>query len=221
MYLKQLDKNLDRYHYTIEDTGIRLVKKRLASTSDTFVEFEDVGSKTIRESSRKLIWLIIAALFFIIGTAVLFKRLGGGKVGDGAEIFHYSTSLLFLLIFLMTRKNVLYLAQSDNTNAIEFLAAKRYKDKVDQFIKALLQARDEYLINKYSFLDEFLPYDQQYNNLVWLYNLKLLTKEQLKSKIEELDKIDLHSNKTKKGIPGKIIGFKRNSRDEEEEDNDN
>jgi hypothetical protein len=121
----------------------------------------------------------------------------------------------------MTRKNVLYLAQSDNTNAIEFLAAKRYKDKVDQFIKALLQARDEYLITKYSSLDEFLPYNQQYNNLVWLYNLKLLTKEQLKSKIEELDKIDLHSDKNKKGIPGQIIGFKRNSRDEEEEDNDN
>jgi hypothetical protein len=80
MYLKQLDKNLDRYHYTIEDTGIRLVKKRLASSSDTFVEFEDVGSKTIRESSRKLIWLIIAALFFIIGTAVLFKRLGVEKL---------------------------------------------------------------------------------------------------------------------------------------------
>lgn len=220
MELKQLDVNLDRFHYTIEDTGIRLVKKRLAGSSDTFIDFEDVGSKIIKESTRKLIWLIISILFLIIGTAVLIKRIQGGKVGNGAEIFHYSVSLLFLIIFLLTKKNVLYLTQSDNSNAIEFLAANRYKEKVDTFIKALLQTRDKYLIDKYSQLDEFLPYQQQYNNLVWLYNLKLLTKEQLKKKLSELDKLELQSDNDKKNDLVKIVGFKRSGFDDDKEQND-
>ena len=220
MELKQFDINLHRFQYTIEETGIRLVKKRLAGSSDTFVDFEDVGSKIIKESTRKLIWLIISILFFVIGTAVLMKRIQGGKVGDGAEIFHYSVSLVFLITFLLTRKKVLYLTQPDNSNAIEFLEAKRYKEKVDRFIKTLLERRDKYLIDKYSQLDEFLPYQQQYNNLVWLYNLKLLTKEQLKKKIADLDKLALQSDNDKKNDLMKIVGFKRDGFDDDEEEND-
>ena len=61
MELKQVDINFASYQYTIEDTGIRLIKKRLASSSDTFVDFEDVGSKTIKESTRKIIFVFIVA----------------------------------------------------------------------------------------------------------------------------------------------------------------
>ncbi len=190
MEFKQFDTNFDRFKYVIEDTGIRLVKKRIASSSDTFVDFEDVGSKIIVEKSRNPLWLIISLLFLVIAISVFVKRINGGTIGNGAEIFHITTSIFFLIVYLITRKNIIHLTQSDNTNAIEFIGTKRYKKSVDNFIKELLQSRDKYLVEKYSTLNEFLPHDQQYNNLVWLYNLKLLTKEQLNIKINELDKIE-------------------------------
>jgi hypothetical protein len=222
MELKQFDINFDRFHYIIEDSGIRLIKRRLAESSDTFVDFEDIGSKIIKENTRKLIWLIISTLFLVIGTVVLTSRMQGKKIGNNAEIFHYSVSLIFFSVFLLTRRNVLFLTQSDNTNAIEFLAAKRYKERVDQFIKTLLQSRDRYLIEKYSQPDEFLPYQQQYNNLVWLYSLKLLSKEQLREKVADLDKFDLQFDSGKKNNLVKIVGFKRSdsraSKEESQED---
>ena len=221
MEFTQFDTNLDHFKYIIEDTGVRLVKKRIASSSDTFVEFEDIGSKIIIEKTRKLLWLIISILFLAIGIAVFVKRLKGGKVGDGAEIFHLTTSLVFFIIFLLTKKNIIFLAQSDNTNALEFIGTKRYKQKVDDFIKVLLQRRDDFLLRKYSTLDEFLPYNQQYNNLVWLYNLKLLTKEKLQNKIAELDRIDFTNDNTKKNDLVKIIGFRNNKFDENANDEDN
>ena len=208
MEFKQFDTNFDRFKYVIEDNGIRLTKKRIASSSETFVEFEDIGSKIIIEKSRKLLWLIISFLFLVIAISVFIKRLNGGYVGSGAEIFHISTSIFFLIVYLVTKKNIIHLTQSDNTNAIEFIGTKRYKKNVDDFIKELLQRRDKYLIDNYSTLNEFLPYDQQYNNLVWLYNLKLLTKEQLNTKINELDKIEFKTIKLNNRGLTNIIGFK-------------
>ncbi|MBK7468099.1 MAG: hypothetical protein IPJ43_15535 [Saprospiraceae bacterium] len=221
MEFKQFDTNFDRFKYAIEDTGLRLIKKRIASSSETFVDFEDIGSKIIIEKSRKLLWLIISLLFLVIAISVFVKRLNGGNVGNGAEIFHISTSMFFLILYLITKRNIIHLTQSDNTNAIEFIGTKRYKKNVDDFIKELLQRRDKYLVDKYSTLNEFLPYDQQYNNLVWLYNLKLLTKEQLNIKINELDKIEFRTvNLNNSGLT-KIIGFKNRSNVDEYNDDDN
>lgn len=208
MEFNQFDTNFDRFKYIIEDNGVRLIKKRIASSTDTFVDFEDIGSKIIIEKSRKVLWLIISILFFIIAISVFIKRLNGGKVGDGAEIFHVTISLFFFAVFLITKKNIIFLTQPDNTNAIEFIGSKRYKEKVNVFINELLQRRDLYLIEKYSSLNEFLPYNQQYNNLVWLYNLKLLTKEELNKKINELDNIEFRTDSLKKNQITNIIGFK-------------
>ncbi len=221
MEFKQFDTNFDRFKYVIEDTGLRLITKRIASSSETFVDFEDIGSKIIIEKSRKLLWLIISLIFLVIAISVFVKRLNGGNVGNGAEIFHISTSLFFLIVYLVTKRNIIHLTQSDNTNAIEFIGTKRYKKNVDDFIKELLQRRDRYLVDKYSTLNEFLPYDQQYNNLVWLYNLKLLTKEQLNIKINELDKIEFRTvNLNNSGLT-KIIGFKNRSNGDEYNDDEN
>ncbi len=221
MEFKQFDTNFDRFKYIIEDTGLRLIKKRIASSSDTFVDFEDIGSKIIIEKSRKLLWLVISLLFLIIAISVFFKRLDGGHVGNGAEIFHLTTSVFFLIVYLITKKNTIHLTQSDNTNAIEFIGTKRYKQSVDEFIKELLQRRDKYLVGKYSTLNEYLPYDQLYNNLVWLYNLKLLTKEQLNLKINELDKIEFKTFNVKNNGLTKIIGFKNQNNVDEYNDDDN
>lgn len=219
MEFKQFDLNFDRLFYKIEATGIRLIKKRISSSTDTFVDFEDIGSKIIIEKSHKLIWLILSIIIIAVAVAVYIKRINGGKVGDGAEIFHLSTSLFFLLVFLITKKNTIYLTQSDNTNGIEFIGTKRYKKKVEEFISELQNRRDSFLISKYSTLNEFLPYDQQYNNLVWLYQLKLLTKEELNLKINELDKIEFKIVNMNNGGLKKITGFQVR-RDAEEEDDE-
>ena len=92
MKLKQFDTNFESYNYIIEESGIRLIKKGITSSSETFVDFEDIGSKIIIEKSHKLLWLLLAVLFLVIATAVFIKRLNGGNIGSGAEIFHITVT---------------------------------------------------------------------------------------------------------------------------------
>lgn len=125
---------------------------------------------------------------------------------------------MLFIVFIMTRKQIVYLAQSDNTNAIEFIGSKRYKESLNEFIKKLLAARDKFLLDKYATLDDILPYNQQYNNLVWLYNLKLLNKEQLQSKIDELDA--LPTIRMLKTDTTAITGFGQRYNQEDDEDDE-
>lgn len=212
--IKQFATNLDRFHYIIKETGIRLIKKRISSSSDVFVEFEEVGSKIIKENSRKLIWLGLSVLFVCFAIGVFINRMNGGNVEKGAELIHIFVAAIFLVLFFLTRRNYIFLAQSDNSHAIAFIASRRYKEAVDKFIENLLQRRDSYLLSKYAQFDHLLPYNQQYNNLIWLYNMKILTKEQLKQKTDELDQFMTSTDGEQMREVNRVVGFRREQLDE-------
>ncbi len=217
MEFKQVDLGLNRSQFIIETAGIRIIRRGIANSSEVFVEFEQVGSKIIKEKSRKLFWLILCLIALILGVAVFVSRLSGGKIGEGAEIFYLSASIVFFVIYLLTKKSSLYLAQGDHTNAIEFVDNPKQHSRVEKFIKHLLERRNEYLINKYSTFDELLPYEQQYDNLVWLYNMDLLSKDTFQKKISELDRLTSLKNEPDQKPTAKIIGFRnRNSEGSDE-----
>jgi hypothetical protein len=194
----------EKNHYIIEETGIRLKNKKLSSSSDVLIEFELLGNKTMTEKSRSLIWIIISAFFLLVAILVFGNRMTGGKVGDSAEIFHLFTSLFFYLIYKITTKNNIYLIQSDKSYAIEFLGTKSEEKKVYDFIKILIEKKNEFLIKKYTTFDEIESYDNQYNGLMWLYNKEIITKDELKQKIKELDSLDFQE----KVKNNEIIGFR-------------
>ena len=54
MELKQTDFNLDHFRFNIEENGIRINRKKLSSSTEIFIEYEDVGSKIILEKKRKI-----------------------------------------------------------------------------------------------------------------------------------------------------------------------
>lgn len=150
MTFKQLDINLSRFKYIVEDTGIRITNKKLfSSVTERFVSFEDIGSKIIKERERKLEWLIPSVLFLFFALYVFIKRINGGKVGDGAEVAHLSISFVFFVIYAFTRKNRLFLVKDEEESGIEFAGTKIYEKRLKQFIKQLLKRRDDYLNSKY------------------------------------------------------------------------
>jgi hypothetical protein len=152
MTFKQFDINLNRFKYTVEESGVRVINKRLFSVAERFIPFEDIGSEIIKEKERKLIWLFISILFLIISLLVFIDRLTGGKVGDEAEVFWLSVSAVFFIIYSFRRKNGLFLIKDDAESGIEFIGTKLYEKRLNEFIKQLLQRRDDYLSNKYSVL---------------------------------------------------------------------
>ncbi len=147
---KQTDINLDKYQYIIENDGISVIRRRLLSVTKSFVPFENIGKEIIWEKERKLSWLIISAFFLILTLVVFYKRLShSGHVGDSAEIFWLTLSLVFYLIFAFKRKNYMLLLNVDKKSGIKFIGIKIYKKRVSHFIEQLIQQRDQYLSVKY------------------------------------------------------------------------
>lgn len=145
MTFKQFDINLNRFKYVIEDSGMRVINKRLFSATERFVNFENIGSEIIKVKERKLVWLITSVLFFILALVVLNRRINGGKIGVAAEFFWLAISTFFFIIYTLKRRNSIFLVNDDQKNNIEFIGTKIYENRLNQFIKQLFQRRDDYL----------------------------------------------------------------------------
>ena len=191
MEYKQFDFNLDRFKFNIEKDGLKIEQKRFSSSNETIVEFERIGDKTMKEKNQKTIWLILSILFFFIAFYIFIKRMNGKDISDSAEIIWLSISLIFFSVFLLTKENMIFLVGNDDSYSVEFINRKTYKKSLNEFITQLIIKRDEYLINKYFNLDEYKPYKSQHKNLLWLYELKLITKNQLSEKLNELDNLKI------------------------------
>jgi hypothetical protein len=149
MTFNQFDINFTRFRYIVENTGIRVINRRMFSGSERFVRFENIGSEIIKVREKKLAWLIPSVLFLVFALTVFINRINGGKVGGGAEIFHLSISAGFFITYAFTRKNSLFLVKDGQESGIEFIGTKIYEKRLNQFIKQLLQRRDDYLNSKY------------------------------------------------------------------------
>lgn len=212
MTFKQLDITLTRYHYLIETNGISITRKTLFSTNKQFIPFEEVGSQILRTRERKLVWLFTSLLFFSFAILVFIRRMNGGRVGNGAEVFWLFIAIIFFIVYALKRKHSLLLIKENETGGIEFIGTKIYRRSVDNFIKELLQRRDTYFINKYP----------PYNGLTLNENIictnaglklldGLLLKTLTKNAIEKLSFYSAHTQPFKHtGI--KSITTKKNAR---------
>jgi len=144
----QIDFRLTVSKYIIEGHGLRIIKKRIFSSTE-FIKFEDIGTEIIKEKDRKFVWLGFSVLFLIISSGVFINRVRGIKVGNGAEIFHLSVSFLFFVVYQIRSKNKLILYHDAYTNRIVFNQAVLYRKRLNSFITQLLQKREIYLTNKY------------------------------------------------------------------------
>jgi hypothetical protein len=145
----QLDFKLNFSKYTIEEDGLRITRKKPFSSKETLIKFEDLGTETIEEKDRKFVWLIFSLLFLIIALSVFIKRCNGGKVGNGAEIFHLTISFLFFLGYQIRSKQKLLLFRDTVSKAVEFEQTTLYRGHLHRFLQQLLQRRNNYLTNKY------------------------------------------------------------------------
>lgn len=184
MDFRQTDINLTRREFQVQETGVHVSVKGLTESNESFVPFEDIGNDVSRDSSRKLIWIILTVSFLLLAVIMLVKRVSGHKIGEGAEIFYFGASIFSYALHLLTQKKTISLSYS-----ITFSDKKRDREKVQAFIDIILKKRNEYLIKKYATLDKLLPYVEQYDNLVWLYNLNILTRHKLEEKINELESL--------------------------------
>ena len=150
---KQIDLNLSRFEYVVEDTGLRIIKKTLTSTREQFVSFENIGSEVTKEREVKYVWLILSVLFFLITCWVFFLRISGRDVAETAEASYLAAGILCFVIYVARRRNVVLLVQDDGTHKVEFVGLRIYRKRLDQFMAELGKRKNDYLQAMYRNVD--------------------------------------------------------------------
>jgi hypothetical protein len=198
--LKQTSSFFNKKTFEITNTGLSVREKTIISKRDYFVEFDNIGSKELRTKSGKAYWLIISFFAFMISLVLFVDQRHGGNVEDDAYLFYLVISLACIIIYFFTYKQSFFLLKPDNTYSIEFFNNKPNKIEFENFINELIERRNKILTEKYGQIILQVTYDQNYNNQIWLLNNNVITQDEFKKIVTELDKL---YKKTER-----IIGFK-------------
>lgn len=185
--LVQRDRFLTKLTYELTEKGLSGKEKKLFSSTEFFVDYEDIGVRVLQKQNGSQGWLLASLITFAIGVIVLIYRIAGGSVGDDSEIFYGSAGMVFGVIYWFTYKKSFYLVQQGNKNAIHFFYNSPTKEDLDKFISTLKEKRKRILDIKYGQINEMLPYEENHKNLMWLYNNDVIEKSEFDARVDELN----------------------------------
>ena len=100
---------------------------------------------------------------------------------------------------LLTSKRKYLLSNHLKKNGMEFLTDPDKDSRLKEFITGLKANRDKYLIEKYGQINKNLPYNDHYDNLVWLKTIEALSEPDYLLKLKQLDLAFI--------APKKVMGF--------------
>lgn len=125
------------------DKGLKIISRILASTSNSFIPYENIGNKILRKKESVYSLLILAGFTLFLSLSRILGMIMG-KGDSGAVFFWLLISVFFLFMYSFARKTFITLIGIEN---IEFLADRKLKE-VEDFIETLLNLRDQYLNSK-------------------------------------------------------------------------
>lgn len=183
--------------YIIDDAGLKTVTGAKYGASEYHIPFEQVKTNKsfVFEHNKSCLGL---AIFF--GALALFVLILG--ILDVAEpsafpIWSLISAGLFV-IYYRSRGHKLFIETTDG-NSLVFILTNENNEEVIAFVELLIQARNKYLLSKYSQLNRNLEYGGQLENLNWLLNTRALSKEQYDAKVVELNTL-FHTHTSNKPI---------------------
>jgi len=188
--------------FELTETGLHVQQRKQLNSVEYFVDYEDIGVRILKSKTGINGWLIaaIASLVLAFGTARI--RESGAHVEYAAELFYLAISAICGVIYWLTYKETFYLVQRGNSSAVEFVYDNPTKEELEEFIQSLKSKRKKVLDEKYGQINLLLPYEQNHQNLMWLFNNDVVTKSEFDERLLELD------TKFNRPIERKI-GFKR------------
>lgn len=201
--LFQSDFRFNKKWFKINPDGLLVKSKSINRTSQLLIKFEDLGINEVTSKRGKKRWLIASIVFLLFsGGMFFFERTGGDSDKNAYEIY-LIFSLISGVVYFLTFKNSFYLIDNGEGNAVEFLTDKPSREILRDFIDTLKTERKKVMIAKYGQLTNMLSFEQQKNTLDWLHSEGVLSTEEYKLKVEELNGL------FRKSKP--IIGFSTHS----------
>ena len=117
-----------------------------------------------------------------------FSSLNYGEDGDPyLALFWFAIGTVMFAVYFMSRKDFWKIKLSNNSYLYVHKKIPS-EEKTNQFITDLIESRNSYLRENYSFIDENLNYESQLSNFRWLKSINAISKEEFDQKYAELKK---------------------------------
>ena len=185
--LVQRNNIFNKWMYEINEKGLHIKQKNYFNTVEFFVDFEQIGIRKLEISRGRNGWLTGSIIGALLTAAIIMVKSFGGDAEANGFILYFSISILCGLIYWLTYSKTIHLVQNGNNNAIEFMYNKPNKEVLDKFFETLIESRKITLTQKYGQINLMLPYEQNHQNILWLFNNDVIEKEEFDKKINDLN----------------------------------
>lgn len=185
--IRQNDIFFNRKQVEILEDGVLIKNKKLLNKNELFIHFEDIGLKVIRASSGKNSWLVATGIFLLLSIGVGVAYLSGADVEREAFSLYLLIAAFFAAGYFITYKRVYHLTNNDNSNTISFLLNQPSQQELEAFVLRLKQARKIYLLRKYGSFSKLISFEQQYNQLQWLYTTGTISTDEHEQMLSDLN----------------------------------
>lgn len=187
--LMQQDFLFNRKQFVITSEGIHAQSRRFLNNNEYVLNFEDIGLKIIKKRQGQLGWLLGIIVFVVLAVVVFVARLRGSDVEPEAFAIYIGIAGISAVGYLLTYERLYYLTNNDNSNSIVFLLDRPNQAVFENFLLELKAARKTYLLRKYGSFSRLLSFEQQYNQLQWLYSTGTISTAEYEASLSELNSL--------------------------------
>ena len=171
----------ERKEFTIEENGVTITQKNMVESKKHLLRFEDLPPhpEEVTIASRKtFLAVMILSFFALVSSPLLFKK-------DGWEfgVTMWVLCFFFWAIFLVGRKS--YYVYSHNKIGLLLFKKSPTAEKVQEFLKDLFAARNDYLIRKYGKFSDLDALEDKMGRLNFLRSQEVIGDEEYERKTEE------------------------------------
>jgi glucan phosphoethanolaminetransferase (alkaline phosphatase superfamily) len=139
-------------------------------------------------TNKIFLWIAVGfGLFFGVSALNIFKFSN-----ETLHIILIASGIICILFFLLTifsRKHMLYIATLSGY-LIDFYDFNPSKELITKFLDSLKKHSYKYLKEKYTRIDEDLPFEKQLDNFIYLRDKKVISQKEyiaLKKKLKNLE----------------------------------
>lgn len=169
------------------------------SNFEALIPFEDLSNNKSSHENSSVLFIVFSVFLYFIAIISFISRDEKDFNPDVWKFFTITATVLLALFFINKEKS--WKIKIPKNNTYVFIYKKNPSEHVvNVFIEDIFTARDNYLRENYMYLDRNLSYENQYENLKWLWRIEAISKQEFDEKYKEL-KIMFNYDK-------KEIGFK-------------
>ena len=153
---------------------MKIDRKNMIDAIEYEVPFDFINNRIKTQTVMNNNLITIGAFFFVF--SFLFQI--GSR--DELTVIFISIALLFLIIPFVNRKKVVIITTLDGNN-IELYFNNHNKQEVINYANDIINAANNYLLNKYSKIDRSLAIEPQIENIQYLLNREIITEERFEA----------------------------------------